>query len=117
MKENIIVLKAEQFAIGIIALCRQLKLKKEYELASQILRSGTSIGANLAESVDAQSKKDFLNKISISLKEARETQYWFNLLVKSRICNIDELKSSKLLEEIIAILTKIKKTLKTTYNL
>lgn len=117
MKENIIVVKAEQFAIGIIALCRQLKLKKEYELASQILRSGTSIGANLAESVDAQSKKDFLNKISISLKEARETKYWFNLLVKSKICDLNELQCSQLLEEIISILTKIKKTLKNNYHL
>lgn len=117
MKENIIAIKSELFAIEIIALCKQLKIKKEYELANQILRSGTSIGANIAESVDAQSTKDFLNKISISLKEARETQYWFKLLLKSSICNTEELKSSKLLDEILSILTRIKKTLKTNYNL
>jgi four helix bundle protein len=117
MKENIVAVKSMLFALEIMALCKRLKAKKEYELASQILRAGTSIGTNIAESVDAQSAKDFLNKISIALKEARETKYWFDLLVKSETYTISELKCTGLLEEIISILTKIKKTLKTNYNL
>ena len=117
MKENIVAIKSDLFAIEVIHLCRQLRKKNEYELASQILRAGTSIGANIAESKEAQSRKDFINKLSIAHKEARETRYWLNLLLKSTVCTIDELSCIKLLEEILALLTKIQKTLKTNHPL
>ncbi len=68
------------FATKISSFYIELKNKKLYEIASQLFRSGTSIGANIAESKDSVSKKDFINKLSISLKEARETYYWLEIL-------------------------------------
>lgn len=80
-KDNIILDKSYQFAIEIINLYKKLKFdNKEYILSSQLLRSGTSIGANMEEANGAQSKKDFFAKISIAYKEARETHYWLRLL-------------------------------------
>ena len=79
--ENIIETKSFQFAIDIIHLYQSLcENRKEYVLSKQILRSGTSIGANVAEAQQAQSKADFISKISIALKEASETEYWLKLL-------------------------------------
>jgi four helix bundle protein len=76
MKENVIQKKSFQFAIRIINLYKYLTIdKKEFVLSKQILRSGTSIGANIEESIGGQSEKDFVSKISISYKEARETIY------------------------------------------
>ncbi|MBW6441196.1 four helix bundle protein, partial [Patescibacteria group bacterium] len=76
MKNNIIVDKSYNFALRIVKLSQNLiKNKKEFVLSKQILRSGTSIGANVEEAIGAQSKKDFLNKMSIAYKEARETDY------------------------------------------
>ena len=81
MKENIIYKKAFEFAVEIIKLCRTMsKQEKEHMLTQQLLRSGTSIGANVAESVEAQSDKDFIHKLSIALKESAETIYWIKLL-------------------------------------
>ncbi|ACO85875.1 four helix bundle protein [Clostridium botulinum] len=105
--------KAFSFALDIIELYKNLTLKKrEYVLSKQILRSGTSIGANIKEGINGQSKKDFLSKISIALKEAEETEYWIELLRYSNY--IDDKTSSLLLEnckEIIKILvTTIKAT-------
>ena len=80
-KDNIILEKSYQFAIEIIELYKKLKFdNKEYILSSQLLRSGTSIGANVEEAVGAQSRKDFFANISISYKEARECHYWLRLL-------------------------------------
>jgi four helix bundle protein len=94
MKDNIIVSKSFHFAIRIINFYKYLKKeKKETELAKQILRSGTSIGANIEEAVGGQSKKDFLNKISIAYKEARETHYWLRLLYETKFINKDEFDS------------------------
>ena len=79
--ESIIASKAYSFALEIIILYKQLVAdKKEFVLSKQILRSGTSIGANVNEALSAQSKRDFVHKLSISLKETRETNYWLNLL-------------------------------------
>ena len=81
MKENIIQQKSFQFAVRIINLYKYLTNdKKEFVLSKQILRSGTSIGANINEALAAESKKDFVHKLSIAVKEARETYYWLNLL-------------------------------------
>jgi four helix bundle protein len=82
--ESIIASKAYSFALEIIILYKQLVTdKKEFVLSKQILRSGTSIGANVNEALSAQSKRDFVHKLSISLKETRETNYWLNLLKDS----------------------------------
>jgi four helix bundle protein len=79
--DSIIAKKAYSFALEIIKLYKQLVTnKKEFVLSKQILRSGTSIGANINEALAGQSKRDFIHKLSIALKEARETSYWLNLI-------------------------------------
>ncbi|ETI89124.1 MAG: hypothetical protein Q607_CBUC00182G0104 [Clostridium butyricum DORA_1] len=81
MKESLIYEKAFKFAIRIVNLYKYLcKEKNEYTLSKQVLRSGTSIGANTKEAVQASSKRDFLMKMNIALKEASETDYWLKLL-------------------------------------
>ncbi|AJA47849.1 hypothetical protein CPAST_c17790 [Clostridium pasteurianum DSM 525 = ATCC 6013] len=81
MKESLVYNKAFEFAIRIVNLYRYLcKEKNEYTLSKQVLRSGTSIGANTKEAIQASSKRDFLMKMNIALKEASETDYWLNLL-------------------------------------
>lgn len=78
---NVIVEKSYKFAVRIVNLSSYLsKEKKEYVLSNQILKSGTSIGANVSESQDAQSKNDFISKLGIALKECSETLYWLRLL-------------------------------------
>lgn len=78
---NAIVEKSFQFAVRIVKLCRYLRdEKKEFILSKQLLRAGTSIGANIAESQQAQSRPDFISKLCIALKEASETNYWLRLL-------------------------------------
>ncbi len=84
MKENIVFVKSKQFAVRIINLYKYLcDENKEYVLSKQILRSGTSIGANIAESECANSRKDFLFKLYIALKESAETMYWLDLLYET----------------------------------
>ena len=79
--DSIIAEKSFQFAVRIVKLCKHLRSsKKEYTLSKQLLRSGTSIGANVAEAQQAQSKPDFISKLSIALKETTETKYWLKLL-------------------------------------
>lgn len=84
-KENIIGTKSKSFALRIIKFCKLLDEKKEYIISKQLFRCGTSIGANVRESNNAQSTADFINKLSIALKEADETSYWLELLVESEI--------------------------------
>ncbi len=112
MKENVILSKSFDFALDIVSIYKKLIANNEYILSKQLLRSGTSIGANVNESISATSRKDFINKLSIALKESRETKYWLQLLDKSELVN---LKFDKLLsdvEEIIKILTAITRTTK-----
>ncbi len=112
-KENIIGTKSKSFALRIIKFCKLLDEKKEYIISKQLFRCGTSIGANVRESNNAQSTADFINKLSIALKEADETSYWLELLVESEI--IDQQQYEELIidvKEIIAILTSSIKTLK-----
>ena len=113
-KENIISEKTRSFAIKIIKFCKILsEEKREYIISRQLFRSGTSIGANVRESNNAQSKADFINKLSIALKEADETAYWLELLIESEIIDKQQFeKLNKDLNEIIAILTASIKTLK-----
>ncbi len=115
-KENIVVKKSYSFALAIIQLYKQLIEKRKYRLSKQVLRSGTSIGANINESISAQSKRDFVHKLSISLKEARETLYWLNLLKDSDFIN-DEIFNtlSQPCTEIIKLLSSIILTTKEKY--
>ena len=79
--EQIVEQKSFLFAVRIVKLCNYLRdTKKEYTLSKQLLRSGTSIGANIAEAQQAQSRADFISKMNIALKEAVETNYWLRLL-------------------------------------
>ena len=112
--ESIIDKKSKAFALRIIKLYKQLKeVDKEFVLSKQILRSGTSIGANARERKNSQSKADFINKLSIALKEADETQYWLELLYESSIINENIFCSlNNDLKEIIAIITSSIKTAK-----
>ena len=111
MYESIIADKTKQFAIRIVNVYNYLcSEKKEYILSKQLLKSGTSIGANVKESLRAQSKADFISKMSIALKEADETDYWLKLLWKSDIIEEEEYKSlSKDVKQIIGTLVKIVK--------
>ena len=114
MKENIIQKKSYDFAIKIIELYKYLiETKKEFILSKQLLRSGTSIGANIEEALGGQSKKDFISKLSIAYKEARETKYWLSLLRESKYMTQEELSPAfDSCEEILKILGKIQKTSK-----
>ena len=108
--ENLIERKSYDFALRIIKVYKFLIKKNEFVLSKQILRSGTSIGANIVEAQEAISKKDFRNKMSISLKEAVETKYWLNLLKDSEYLTEIQIKDLvKDLNEIIKILSKIVK--------
>jgi len=110
LKPNIIVDKTFNFSKEIIKLYIELKNEKVYELASQLFRSATSIGANLEEAQAAQSKKDFIAKMCISAKEARETRYWLKLIDETHISKIDVTSFLGEINEIINILTKIIKS-------
>jgi four helix bundle protein len=110
-KPNVIIDKTYKFALDIINIYRQMLKQNEFVLSKQLVRAGTSIGANAEEATAAQSRKDFISKMSISSKEARETNYWLRLLRDSQLCKgIDFSHAIKESEEIIAILTSIVKT-------
>ena len=113
-KENIIIKKTEEFSDRIIRLYQYLiDKKKEKIISKQIIRSGTSIGANAAESKYAQSRMDFISKLSIALKEANETSYWLNRLYKGGYITEEQYNSiTDDNDSIIRILTKIIKTSK-----
>jgi four helix bundle protein len=115
-KENIIVKKSYAFALEIVSLYKYLVEKKEFVLSKQLLRSGTSIGANIHEGVVSVSKKDFINKLGIAVKEANETLYGLNLLKDSGY--IEEEQFNKLntrCEELKRILNSIILTTKERY--
>ena len=113
-QNNIIQEKSFVFAVRIVNLYKYLcEEKKEFVLSKQVLRSGTSIGANIEESIGAQSDKDFLTKLSISYKECRETIYWLKLLTATDYLSQEQ--ADNLLndaEEICKIIGKIQITMK-----
>ncbi len=109
-QDNLIQIKTFDFALEIIKFYLECKSQNEYVLSKQILRSGTSIGANVEEAIAAQSKKDFISKLSIANKEARETKYWLRLYQSSNLVQIKIESHLKEIESIINILTKIIKT-------
>lgn len=112
--DNIIQDKSFAFAIRIVNLYRYLySEKKEFVLSKQLLRSGTSIGANIEEAIGGQSEKDFLSRISIAYKETRETIYWLKLLNSTCFISDEQFESMlKDAEEICKILGKIQITMK-----
>ena len=114
MSGNIILDKSFEFAIRVVKLYKYLcDDKKEYVLSKQLLRAGTSIGANINEAQAGQSKADFIAKMAIASKEARESKYWIDLLIKTDYLDINENHVKSLLndiEEIIKLLTSIVKT-------
>ena len=115
MDKSITHIKTKAFAVRIIRFYKYLAEEKhEYVLAKQILRSGTSIGANVRESYSAQSRADFINKLNIALKEADETLYWLEIFLESQIITQSEFDSLFTdLKEICALLAS---SIKTTKN-
>ena len=114
MKDNVVQEKSYAFALRVVKLYRWLsETKKEFVLAKQILRSGTSIGANVEEAIGGQSKKDFYSKMTIAYKESRETHYWLRLLHDAEFID-NNLYQSIIAdcEELLKILGSITKTMK-----
>ena len=105
--ENIIADKTFKFSLSIISLFKKLQEEKEFIISKQLLRSSTSIGANVQEATAAQSKRDFINKMSIASKEARETKYWLRLLSESELTEINVSNEIREITHIINIITKI----------
>ena len=118
-EKSVVIEKSELFALRIVKLARYLNdQKKEYVMAKQVLRSGTSIGANLAEAKCAMSDADFLAKNHIAFKECSETAYWLRLLCKSGYISPDYYKSiAKDCNELYRMLSSITRTLKTRLTL
>ncbi len=110
-RDNIVWKKSTAFSLRVIRLCRYLRKEKhEYDLSKQLIRSGTSIGANISESIRAQSRADFFSKLSIALKEAEETHYWLYLLSESEYLNPQQFQSiDHDCEELIKLLVAITK--------
>ncbi len=109
-KDNVVLNKSFDFALEIIELYKLLKSKNEFVISKQLLRSGTSIGANVEEATAAQTKKDFATKMAIASKEARETRYWLRLLNKSKLVDYDYKNYLNKIDELIRIITAIVKT-------
>jgi four helix bundle protein len=118
MNENVIKEKSFRFAVRVVMLYKYLKSeKKEYILSKQLMRSGTSIGTNVRESQNAESKADFIHKLTIAQKEADETLYWLELLKETDYITTDEFQSlevdaSELLKIIRSIILSTKKNKK-----
>ena len=108
---NEIVIRSKEFAVRIVKLSQFLEKQKNFAIVKQIIRSGTSIGANIHEAQSSDTKKDFAYKMNIALKEARETEYWIDILIESEIVpqsRLSDLKSE--IEELIKMLIAIIKT-------
>jgi len=114
MKENIILDKTYNFSIRIVRLYKFLSEKNEYILSKQILRCGTSIGANTEEAIGGISKKDFVAKLFVAYKEARETHYWLRLLKDTDY--IEEKLFNSLIEDCDEILKILYKIIKSTQD-
>ena len=114
MKENLLVDLSKQFAVDVVNLCTEIKEnRKSNVLLNQILRSGTSIGANIHEANYASSKPDFINKLQIALKECYETDYWLGLFKDTKMITEEEhkkmfAKCSKIRKLLIASITTAK---------
>ena len=115
MKRNIVREKSYAFAVKIVELHKTLVERRAYIIARQVLRSGTSIGANVEEALQAVSRKDFAAKLSIALREAHETKFWLRLLGDADIATSSELRLARIdVEELLRLLTSIIKTTRST---
>jgi four helix bundle protein len=116
MTESVMFTKSKAFALRIVRLYKYLRERKESVIAKQMLRSGTSVGANIAESRYAQSKADFIAKLQIALKEAAETEYWLELLSDSELVELSPAFTSLCDDctELIKLLTASIKTTKSS---
>ena len=116
--DNVVQAKSYQFAVRVIRLYQHLsETKREFVLSKQLLRSGTSIGANVEEAIGGQSRADFVGKLAIAYKEARETSYWLRLLKDTDYLTETEFNSIHAdAEELCRILGSIQKTTKNTPN-
>ncbi len=112
MADSIIQQKSYDFALSIIQLYMDLQNQREFVLSRQLLRSGTSIGANVEEALAGQSRADFIAKMSIASKEARESNYWLRLLRDSKLTSVDVSPQLSQSEELVRILTSIVKSTK-----
>ncbi|RQP17739.1 four helix bundle protein [Parapedobacter defluvii] len=119
MKKSLVAAKSYSFALNIIRLYTFLTAdRKEFVLSKQLLRSGTAVGALIREAEHAQSKKDFLSKMNIALKEANETQYWLELLKDSAFIGVDTFDDiSAQSIELVKLLTSIVKTTKSNLGI
>ena len=113
--KSIVYSKAFSFSIRIVHLYKYLsEEKREWVLSRQVLRSGTSVGANVKEALYAQSKKDYISKMNIALKEAGETEYWIELLIETEYIN--EKLGKSLLEDCVEIIKMLVSIIKTSRN-
>ena len=118
LKDNLIAELTENFALRVIDMYRYIRKEKhEYVMSLQVYRSGTSIGANVSESKNAQSKADFVSKLGIALKEAGETEFWLRLLCKSQVISEKEFNSMQndlniIIGTLIKIIKKTKENMK-----
>lgn len=114
MRENVLQTKSYDFAVRIVKVYKYLcESKHEFVLSKQLLRAGTSVGANVEEAQGGQSEKDFFAKLTIAYKEAREAHYWIRLLSDTDYLSSSEKESLLLdVEELLKIITSIQKTIK-----
>lgn len=110
VRENLVQNLSFSFSLNLIFLYKNLVESREYIISKQLLRSGTSIGANVEEALAAQSRNDFIHKMSIASKEARETKYWLRLLDESKMVNLNYTEYLSKIDTIVNILTRIIKT-------
>jgi four helix bundle protein len=111
VKDSIVKNKSYAFAVNVVRLARELKQRHEFELSKQVLRAGTSIGANIEEALAGISRRDFTAKMSIASKEARETHYWLRLVQDSESVAANVVRPMLTdVEELLRILTAIVKT-------
>ncbi|UCF75774.1 MAG: four helix bundle protein [Betaproteobacteria bacterium] len=108
-RSNAVLTKSFDFAPRVIKLSRQLREQREFVLSDQLLRAGTSIGAQVEEAQAGQSRKDFVSKMAIASKEAREARYWLRLIQGSAIAGVDVRGALEEVAELIRIITAIVK--------
>ena len=113
LKENLIVKLTFQFALDIVKYCALLEQSRKFAIANQLIRSGTSIGANVREAQNAESKADFIHKVKIAAKEADETEYWLEICSESE----DFPNCKSLLDKILSIKKVLSKIISTSKNL
>ncbi len=115
MKENIVVVKSTELALEVIAFCDQLEVQRKFVVSKQLLKSGTSVGANIREAQNAESRADFIHKLKIAAKELEETKYWLELCEKAETYPFEQ-DLVDISEELSLILGKIISTSKKNLN-